>query len=367
MRATVNVNYDYWTSSKLSAAIVQIMIEERLGHGVQLTANSGAPSHVYEQLASGTADVATEVWPEGKMAEFAAHASWNDASGRAWAYEQHRVLTGVKILKSRDGNGQILSALLSTSGGIASYSQLAVAEGDASAKQLCADASNGVSCDADGIYRPPACKGEGVSDGSCAQLLHVSPVDSQGVLEAHIAAQNLPLTVAYVGYEALISKATQAWETSTPLLFYWPSPSIQSGGVGGLPATAFEEVLSAGAPVDEPMQKLMSPTLEARAPDVAALVRALQLTNLDYADLMHREAGARAMGAAPADAAWLGACAWLRLHEPVWTSWIAFPSRPPRTLNMFPNACLTASGCFDGKSVSSPRGSSSRREHDRSS
>ena len=72
-RANVKLHVDNWTTSRLAASVAQILIEERLGHVVELTAATGTARDVYEHLARGVAHVATEVWPDGKAAALAAH------------------------------------------------------------------------------------------------------------------------------------------------------------------------------------------------------------------------------------------------------------------------------------------------------
>ena len=202
----LKIRREGWVSAQLATNVAAILLNEQLGFPVEFvppgmiedTSRPGEsytarPSDVYKEIAEGAQHIAIEIFPTGKEAELAAWGSFNDTTyddtrptARVHRYDDVKTFHGLYEACRRDVNG------LNHEGGCVMASDAALprrmgmalnsAEGQAhfartqsmpsaTAYAISRCSSSG-ECDADGIYRPAACR---PPNGNCSalQVLHV--------------------------------------------------------------------------------------------------------------------------------------------------------------------------------------------------
>lgn len=295
----LRVRFDSWPTSELTANVALILLTEKLGFDGAILSPGNDTDQTYDHLGDGLQHVAFEIWRSSeKQASFDRSAGGEygleDAPSTALPY--FNVIAEQKWYEVRPRYPSLLTDALFQEAGRAYYNQSALPFAN---------------------WTPTVC----ASGGCVHQLFHPDPAYMKGQHESKVEELGLPLTIAYTGLEALEDQVWEAHHLKRGALFYWWSPSTR---IRDLRISDFDEVLLPRS-YEWPhhrIEKAYSQKLSGlpRGGDVRAFVRAFELSMDDYQELAKQYWESN-------NNAWEAACAFVRLREEVWSSWIVFPDR----------------------------------------
>ncbi|MCB0955459.1 MAG: hypothetical protein KDB12_04795 [Ilumatobacter sp.] len=281
---SIRIVRNAWTASALEAEIMKQLIESQLcvpAEIIDIDENS-----MFTGMADGSVDFVTEIWPSGIVAD--EQAFIDDGS-----------VVDMGLLGTTGQIGWFVPDYVMTA-----HPELATWEGlmDPATAKLFATAET----------------------GDLGRFLGTDPSYSQ-YDEPIIKNLGLPLQVVYSGSEAAtVAELDTAVANQEPILMYWWTPTAAVGKYhlqqvklpAYTPGCADDPAMTACDYPSDPLMKLASAKLEAKNPQVWAMLQKVQITDeVQLALLPAVEIDQRD----PAEVA----AEWIAANQPIWSAWFA--------------------------------------------